>query len=74
LPEQIAQTSSDAIKEPFESALNRLMSRLFPGVGQVGNLARLSGGASQETWSQRVPQVRLAAPAQGRVIRGRRSG
>jgi aminoglycoside phosphotransferase (APT) family kinase protein len=51
LPEQIAQTSSVAIKEPFESALNRLASRLFPGVGQVGNLARLSGGASQETWS-----------------------
>ena len=49
--EQIAQTSSVAIKEPFESALNRLASRLFPGVGQVGNLARLSGGASQETWS-----------------------
>jgi aminoglycoside phosphotransferase (APT) family kinase protein len=51
LPEQIAQTFSVAIKERFESALNRLVSRLFPGVGEVGNLARLSGGASQETWS-----------------------
>ena len=43
--------SSVAIKEAFESALNRLMSRLFAGVGEVSNLARLSGGASQETWS-----------------------
>jgi aminoglycoside phosphotransferase (APT) family kinase protein len=51
LPEQIAQTSSVAIKEPFESALNRLVTRLFPGVGEVSNPARLSGGASQETWS-----------------------
>jgi aminoglycoside phosphotransferase (APT) family kinase protein len=51
LPERVAQTFSVTIKEPFESALNRLASRLFPGSGEVGNLARLSGGASQETWS-----------------------
>jgi aminoglycoside phosphotransferase (APT) family kinase protein len=51
LPEQIAQTFSVAIKEPFESALTRLVSRLFPGIGEVSKPARLSGGASQETWS-----------------------
>jgi aminoglycoside phosphotransferase (APT) family kinase protein len=45
------RTSNVAIKEPFEGALNCLVSRLFPGVGEVGDLARLSGGASQETWS-----------------------
>ena len=49
--ERIARTPSDAIEEPFESALNRLISLLFPGVGEVTDLARLSGGASQETWS-----------------------
>jgi aminoglycoside phosphotransferase (APT) family kinase protein len=51
LPEQVAPTFSVAIKEPFESALNRLVSGVFPDIGEVGNLARLSGGASQETWS-----------------------
>ena len=55
MPEQIAQTSSVAIKDPFESALNRLLSRLSPGVGAVGNLTRLSGGASQETWCFDIP-------------------
>jgi aminoglycoside phosphotransferase (APT) family kinase protein len=55
LAERIAQTSGDAIEDSFESALNRLAFRLFAGVGKVADLARLSGGASQETWSFHIP-------------------
>jgi aminoglycoside phosphotransferase (APT) family kinase protein len=44
---------SDAIAAPLESALTQLVSRLSFG-GGIERIARLSGGASQETWSFEV--------------------
>jgi aminoglycoside phosphotransferase (APT) family kinase protein len=61
MPEQVAHIS-DAIDEPFESALSRLVSRLFSGVTGVSCLARLSGGASQETWSFKACDAKSRRP------------
>jgi len=61
MTEQVAQIS-DAIDEPFERALTRLVSRLFSGVTGVGGLARLSGGASQETWSFKACEGKSQRP------------
>jgi aminoglycoside phosphotransferase (APT) family kinase protein len=53
MQEQISQMP-DEIDAAFESALTRLVSRLSPGFKSVERIARLSGGASQETWSFEV--------------------
>ncbi len=46
-PAAAAETDTD----DFEAALLVLVRRVFPGTGAIGNLVRLSGGASQETWA-----------------------
>ena len=38
----------------FTDALSALVTRVVPGAGQATDVARLSGGASQETWSFRA--------------------
>jgi aminoglycoside phosphotransferase (APT) family kinase protein len=39
------------MKPDFADALEDALSRAIPGLSGLENMARLSGGASQETWS-----------------------
>jgi aminoglycoside phosphotransferase (APT) family kinase protein len=74
MQEQISHMS-DEIAAPFEGALTRLVSRLSLGFKGVERIARLSGGASQETWSFEVhdrkgrrPLILRRAPLGHRTI------
>ena len=69
MPEPAAQRAHASPRQSFEDNLQRLAARLFAGAGAIAGLARLSGGASQETWSfeivrgdERRPVILRRAP------------
>jgi aminoglycoside phosphotransferase (APT) family kinase protein len=64
--EPLLKTAPPANDEPFAASLLRLSARLFPGAQAIVDLARLSGGASQETWSF---DVLLAAEKRPLILR-----
>ena len=51
MSERPANTATITGETSFADRLNRLAIGLFPGASGIANLTRLSGGASQETWS-----------------------
>jgi aminoglycoside phosphotransferase (APT) family kinase protein len=51
LSEPIASPATAKNEVAFRDRLERLATRLVPGASGIADLARLSGGASQETWS-----------------------
>ena len=51
MSEPIAKPATATNDVPFELGLERLVTRLLPGAHGTAGLARLSGGASQETWA-----------------------
>jgi aminoglycoside phosphotransferase (APT) family kinase protein len=63
------------MKDDFLPALERALKRVFPGLASLNAVFRLSGGASQETWSfdavmdgSTVPLILRRAPGGVRVI------
>ena len=74
MPEPAAHKAQASPRQSFEDNLQRLAARLFTGAGAIAGLARLSGGASQETWSfeivrggERRPVILRRAPPGYRV-------